>query len=208
MVIRILRFFRVSPMEFRFLFRHNLLYSKLLPAQRPCRIRSTTVERPLQIDQIMQNEPKLQKSQATVTTALTKIYENWTLGECGKNEPKRTQNEPNSKNPKIKLIHYLKRTYNIFRYFSPIKNEPKRTQNEPSPTIKDAKLMQLEKSTPKRQVPHRTNQPHFLIDNQRLIVNNTGFEPNAMKTKAQLQIINSKSKGPGGGIGRRASLRG
>jgi len=45
----------------------------------------------------MQNEPNFRKSQMNVNKVLAKDYENKTLGECGKNEPKtnpiRTQNK-------------------------------------------------------------------------------------------------------------------
>ncbi len=53
---------------------------------------------------IMQNEPKFPKAQMNASTVLTKDYDNWTLGERGKNEPKtnpkRTQTNPNAKKPK------------------------------------------------------------------------------------------------------------
>ncbi len=87
----------------------------------------------------MQNEPKFQKPQMNVSNVLTSNYENWTLGNRGKNKPKtnpiQSQFKPNPQNAKINLIHYPKRTYNVFRYFALFKNEPKRTQNEPKPQI-------------------------------------------------------------------------
>ena len=76
---------------------------------------STTVVSALQIHLFMQNEPNFRKSQMNVSDYTTMDYVKWTLGEHGKNEPKRTQNEP-------------KRT----------QNEPKRTQNEPK--LKKAKM--------------------------------------------------------------------
>jgi len=56
----------------------------------------------------MQNEPKFQKAQMNASSVLTKNYDNWTLGERGKNEPKRTQYKPKMN-----------------------QNEPKRTQTNP-----------------------------------------------------------------------------
>ena len=53
---------------------------------------------------IMQNEPKFKKARMNASSVLTKDYDNWTLGERGKNEPKtnpkRTQTNPNAKKPK------------------------------------------------------------------------------------------------------------
>ena len=53
---------------------------------------------------IMQNEPKFKKAQMNASTVLTNDYDNWTLGERGKNEPKtnpkRTQTKPIAKNQK------------------------------------------------------------------------------------------------------------
>jgi len=56
----------------------------------------------------MQNKPNFQKAQMNTSTVLTKDYDNWTLGERGKNKPKtnpkrtqsnpiQTQYEPNTK---------------------------------------------------------------------------------------------------------------
>ncbi len=53
--------------------------------------RFTSVERSLQINLFMQNEPNFRKSQMNVSYYITMEYENRTLGERGKNEPKRTQ---------------------------------------------------------------------------------------------------------------------
>ena len=43
----------------------------------------------------MQNEPNFGKSQMNVNRVLTNAYEERTLGERGKNEPKTNPNEPN-----------------------------------------------------------------------------------------------------------------
>ena len=43
----------------------------------------------------MQNEPNFRKSQMNVTKVLTNAYEEKTLGQRGKNEPKTNPNEPN-----------------------------------------------------------------------------------------------------------------
>ena len=49
----------------------------------------------------MKNKLKSQKPQVNVTNLLTSNYENWTLGERGKNKPKQTQtqNHQNQDNP-------------------------------------------------------------------------------------------------------------
>ncbi len=53
---------------------------------------------------IMQNEPKFKKARMNASTVLTKDYDNWTLGERGKNKPNtnpiQTQTKPNAKKPK------------------------------------------------------------------------------------------------------------
>ncbi len=131
LVTKILNYFRISLLGIRALLRHNPFTNKVLPVHHTPPNTSTSVERALQINLFMQNEPKSQKSQVNVTNVLTIIYENWTLGYCGKNEPKRTQNEPKPKNAKMKLIPCSQRTYRNFRPFGLFKNEPKRTQNEP-----------------------------------------------------------------------------
>ncbi|MBW8039117.1 MAG: hypothetical protein FVQ85_03865 [Planctomycetes bacterium] len=58
---------------------------------------------------IMQNEPNFQKSQMNINKVLTRDYENKTLGEHGKNEPKTNPIKANS-NP-ISPAH--KTTYDI-----------------------------------------------------------------------------------------------
>ena len=77
---------------------------------------STTVESPLQISYLfMQNEPNFQKVKMNINKVLSREYENKTLGERGKNEPKTNPNEANSNPIKANL-------------------KPKRTQNEPNRT--------------------------------------------------------------------------
>ena len=69
-----------------------------------CRGESLRRDERAQKPLIMQNEPKFQKARMNVTFDKTKDYDNWTLGERGKNEPKtnpkRTQTKPNAKKPK------------------------------------------------------------------------------------------------------------
>ncbi len=131
MVTKILSYFRISLLGIRALLRHNPFTNKALPVHHMPPNTSTSVERALQINLFMQNEPKSQKSQVSLNALLTSNYGNWTLGECGKNEPKRTQNEPKPQNAKIKLTPYQKTTYTSFRCFALFKNEPKRTQSKP-----------------------------------------------------------------------------
>jgi len=65
-----------------------------------CHLSSTTVENPLQTDHFLTNKPNFPKSQMNVKAYKTKKYDNWTLGECGKNKantnPIQTQYEPKS----------------------------------------------------------------------------------------------------------------
>jgi len=64
-------------------FRHFRHFSSLLT-----NLPFTTVESALQISPFMQNEPNFRKSQMNVKHFNTVDYENRTLGENGKNEPK------------------------------------------------------------------------------------------------------------------------
>ncbi len=94
-------------------------------------LRSTSVERSLQIHLFMQNEPKLRKPEMTINYYTQRTYKDPHLLEPLKNEPKRTQNEPKPKNAKMIIFPYSKRAYKNFHPFALFKNEPKRTQNEP-----------------------------------------------------------------------------
>jgi hypothetical protein len=49
---------------------------------------STLVERALQIHPLLQNKANFRKSQVNVNIVSTRDYENWTLGERGKNKAK------------------------------------------------------------------------------------------------------------------------
>jgi len=40
------------------------------------------------MNSFMQNKPNFQKAQMNASTVVTKDYDNWTLGERGKNKPK------------------------------------------------------------------------------------------------------------------------
>jgi len=70
-------------------FTHTLIHSFSRPR------RFTVVVSALQINLFMQNEPNFRKSQMNVSPVITRDYENKTLGEHGKNEPKTNPNEPN-----------------------------------------------------------------------------------------------------------------
>ncbi len=140
---------------------HNPLYNKPLPPHKPYFLISTNVERALQINLFMQNEPKSYNHTTIISPYIKRIYNNFHLSGLTENEPKRTQNEPKPQNAKIKLIPYLKRTYSNFRYFGLFQNEPKRTQskpktkpNKPNPTIMEKTSASLKNlpnagSTPK-----------------------------------------------------------
>jgi len=63
---------------------------------------------------IMQNKPNFQKAQMNASTVLTKDYDNWTLGERGKNKPNtnpiQTQYKANS-NPIKPKTNPIKANY-------------------------------------------------------------------------------------------------
>ena len=160
MVTKILSFLRISLLGIRALLRHNSLYNKALPVHHMPPNSSTSVERALQINLFMQNEPKFQKPQMVITSCKQRTYNNLCSLELSKNEPKRTQNEPKPKNAKIKLIHYLKRTYNNFRYLALFKNEPKRTQSKPKQTQCERTTMQA--PLPAQNQP-KNSQAHLLL---------------------------------------------
>ncbi len=44
----------------------------------------------------MQNKAKSKKARMNVSAVLTKYYDNWTLGQRGKNKPKTNPNKPKS----------------------------------------------------------------------------------------------------------------
>jgi len=83
----------------------------------------------------MQNEPKFKKARMNVTSDKTKDYDNWTLGERGKNEPKtnpkRTQMQKTKNERKYCFNKELQRKMNNEGL---CKTNPKRTQNEPKQT--------------------------------------------------------------------------
>ncbi len=87
----------------------------------------TTVERALQIRLFMQNKPNLPKAQRNVSTIITKDYENKTLGEHGKNEPKTNPNEPNLLNAKMNVNKVLTKNYEKKSNWTLGENEPKTT---------------------------------------------------------------------------------
>ncbi len=78
---------------------YNFFANKLLSTRMPYGIRSTSVERPLQINLFMQNKANFQKSQMNVNNVLTSNYKNKTLRFSGKNKPKtnQIQSQPNPK---------------------------------------------------------------------------------------------------------------
>ena len=72
----------------------------------------------------MKNKLKSQKPQVNVTNVLTSNYENWTLGQRGKNKAKQTQ-LPKRKNA---TKHLFKKDLYKFRPFELFKNKAKQTQ--------------------------------------------------------------------------------
>ena len=112
---------------YTFLSKCNSLYIKDLTYER---FRTKDYVRNFNL--FMQNEPKLQQSQVNVNNVLTSNYENKTLGEHGKNEPKRTQNEPKVKIGKIEPNPLLQKNLYKFPPLRTYKNEPKRTQIKPN----------------------------------------------------------------------------
>ncbi|MBW8040616.1 MAG: tyrosine-type recombinase/integrase [Planctomycetes bacterium] len=69
-------------------------------------------------DLIMQNEPNLPKDQMNVNNVLTNAYEEKTLGEHGKNEPKTNPNEPNFKGKVVNQEKYTFNSQQIKKMFS------------------------------------------------------------------------------------------
>jgi len=59
-------------------------------------LRSTLVERPLQIHPFYAKQSQFPKSQVFTKYYITRTYESWTLGQIGKTNPIQTQFKPNS----------------------------------------------------------------------------------------------------------------
>jgi hypothetical protein len=70
-------------------FRHFRHFSSLLTI-----FPSTTVERALQINLFMQNEPNFRKSQVNLSNYMTRDYDKMDTWSIRKNEPKTNPNEP------------------------------------------------------------------------------------------------------------------
>ena len=85
------------------------------PATGNWQLYSTTVENPLQISPFMQNKANFPDALMNVNKVLTTDYDNKTLGEHGKNEPKTNPNKANTKPIKANKM-------------------PKQTQYEPKQT--------------------------------------------------------------------------
>jgi len=66
------------------------------PQPASCELRSTLVERPLQIQPFYAKRTQFPKSQVFTKFYITRTYENWTLGGIGKTNPIRTQFKANS----------------------------------------------------------------------------------------------------------------
>ncbi len=63
-------------------------------------------------DEYMQNKPNFKKARTNATYFMTKDYDNWTLGERVKNEPKTNPNEPKCKKAKMNASTVLTKNYN------------------------------------------------------------------------------------------------
>jgi len=70
-------------------------FTRPKPASRE--LRSTLVERTLQFHPFFAKRTQFPKSQVSTKYYTARTCENWTIGEIGKTNPKRTQYEPNSK---------------------------------------------------------------------------------------------------------------
>ena len=87
----------------------------------------------------MQNEPNFRKSQMNVNKVLTKDYEEKTLGEHGKNEPKtnpiRSQTNPikaNFQKAKMNINNVLTKDYNNMSNWAIFENEPNTNPIKPN----------------------------------------------------------------------------
>jgi len=100
-----------------------------------CRGLSTTVESSLQIKLFMQNKPNFRKSQMNVCVFTQKAYENWTLGERGKNKanskPIQSQTKPIPEKAKINVNNSISKDYENKSHFWV---KAKQTQFKPKQT--------------------------------------------------------------------------
>ena len=110
-------------------------------AQKSTSIRSLSMSLGKPADCFMQNEPNFRKSQMNITKVLTTDYENKTLSEPGKNEPKTNPNEPKT-NP-IKA-NFRKAKMNVIFYSTVVyeNKPPLRTPKKQTQFSKGQKQMQ------------------------------------------------------------------
>ncbi len=80
----------------------------------------------------MQNEPKFKKARTNITAVLTKDYDNWTLGQRGKNEPKTNPNRTQiQKAPNERKCCFKKELQRKMNNEGLRKTKPKQTQTNP-----------------------------------------------------------------------------
>ena len=112
---------------------------------------STTVERPLQINSFMQNKANFPDAQMNVTKVLTKEYEKWTLGGCGKNKANSKPIKANFQKVRMNVNFYSTKDYENIPNLTLFENKPNtkpiQTQTKPKQTQYKPKQTQFQFST-------------------------------------------------------------
>jgi hypothetical protein len=131
-----------------FLGRNHLSISKIRPSldginnrlamHYICRLSTTNVVCALQINSFMQNKANFQDAQMNVNNALTKAYENKTLGERGKNKANSKPNKANLQNAQINVNFYSTRDYENKSNWAICEN--KANTNPIKPNFRKAKM--------------------------------------------------------------------
>ena len=80
----------------------------------------------------MQNEPNFQESQMNVIKALTRDYENKTLGQSGKNEPKTNPIKANLLKAKMNVNFYSTKDYENISNWTLFENKPNTNPIKPN----------------------------------------------------------------------------
>ena len=131
---------------------------------------STNVERALQIDQNMQNKPKLYNPITIISTYPKRTYNNSRSFDLPENKPK---TNPKLKQVKPSLIPYCKNTYINFHPFSPTKTNPNKPKTNPtSKTPRDGKIgkkktrKKVEKSQEKQQKRQEKTQKNARVNHR------------------------------------------
>ncbi|GAI37054.1 unnamed protein product, partial [marine sediment metagenome] len=110
----------------------------------------TTVEKPLQISLFMQNKANFQKSQMNVNKAITRDYENETLGKRGKNKPNtnpiQSQTNPISEKAKMNVTSIITKGYENKPRFRAKAKQTQYKPNQTQPVVSLSNLFQRQKN--------------------------------------------------------------